>query len=136
MRFSLDGTSFLRRVRIDFTDSFLGEKGRSHAYNDTNGLGSDQAHYDPDLAHPAVGYKDVQAGPTLPAGVSERKLLTKIDLRVIPVLSILYLLAFLDRTNIANAAVFGLAGDLGLVGNQYNNALVIFFGKPLGVACP
>lgn len=37
----------------------------------------------------------------------ERRLLAKIDLRLIPVLSILYLLAFVDRTNIANAAVYG-----------------------------
>lgn len=51
----------------------------------------------------------------------------KIDLHVIPVLCVLYLLAFLDRVNIANANVFGLSGDLGLEGNEYNTALVIFF---------
>lgn len=39
----------------------------------------------------------------------------------------MYLLAFLDRTNIANASVFGLQGDLGLTGTQYNTALTIFF---------
>lgn len=59
--------------------------------------------------------------------MSERKLITKIDLRVIPVLSVLYLLAFLDRTNIANASVFGLVKDLNLAGNEYNTALTIFF---------
>lgn len=53
--------------------------------------------------------------------------MTKIDLRVVPVLSVLYLLAFLDRTNVANAAVFGLAEDLKLVGHQYQTALMIFF---------
>lgn len=73
--------------------------------------------YDPDLAHPAAGYKDPEVSVAT-TGISERKLLTKIDLRVIPILSVLYLLAFLDRTNIANAAVFGLAKDLGLRGNQ------------------
>ena len=39
----------------------------------------------------------------------------------------MYLLAFLDRTNIANASVFGLNKDLGLIGNQYNTALTMFF---------
>ena len=41
----------------------------------------------------------------------------------------MYLLAFLDRTNIANASVFGLQKDLGLdsSGTQYNTALTIFF---------
>ena len=39
----------------------------------------------------------------------------------------MYLLAFLDRTNIANASVFGLQKDLGLTGDQYNTALTMFF---------
>jgi hypothetical protein len=40
----------------------------------------------------------------------------------------MYLLAFLDRVNIANANVFGLSKELDLVeGNRYNIALVIFF---------
>jgi len=59
--------------------------------------------------------------------IDERKALAKIDLRVVPVLCILYLLAFLDRVNIANAALFGLKQDLKLGGNEYNTALVIFF---------
>jgi len=101
---------------------------KQHAYNETNGLHG-QAGYDPDLAHPAAGYADAEnASPTSPPeGVSERRLLTKIDLRVVPVLSILYLLAFLDRTNVANAAIYGLREELGLVGTQYSTALTIFF---------
>lgn len=39
----------------------------------------------------------------------------------------LYLLAFLDRTNVANAAIFGLQTDLKLKGTQYQTALMIFF---------
>jgi hypothetical protein len=38
--------------------------------------------------------------------VDERKLLRKIDLYLIPWLSLLYLLSFLDRTSIGNAKVF------------------------------
>jgi MFS family permease len=53
--------------------------------------------------------------------------MTKIDLRVIPFLCILYLLAFLDRVNIGNARSFGLAADLDLQNVQYNTALTIFF---------
>jgi MFS family permease len=33
----------------------------------------------------------------------------------------------LDRVNIGNASVYGLVDELGLVGNQYNVALTIFF---------
>jgi len=61
-------------------------------------------------------------------GVDERKLMWKIDLRVVPVLCILYLLAFLDRVNISNAALYGLKTDLNLGnGTKYNTVLVIFF---------
>lgn len=37
------------------------------------------------------------------------------------------MLAFLDRINIGNAAVFGLVEDLNLTGDKYNVALTIFF---------
>ena len=63
-----------------------------------------------------------------PPNTTEAKLVTKIDLHVIPFLCIMYLLAFLDRVNIANANVFGLSAELDLVrDNRYNTALVIFF---------
>lgn len=42
-------------------------------------------------------------------------------------LCFLYLLAFLDRTNIGNAKIAGLAEDLGLSVSQYNATLTIFF---------
>ncbi|KAF3032605.1 hypothetical protein E8E12_003373 [Didymella heteroderae] len=62
-----------------------------------------------------------------PPHTTEAKLLRRIDLHVIPFLCIMYLLAFLDRVNIANANVFGLSKELKLDGNKYNVALVIFF---------
>ena len=57
--------------------------------------------------------------------IDESALMRRIDIRVIPVLVTLYLFTYLDRVNIANAAVYGMANDLGLVGNQYNVALTI-----------
>ncbi|CAK4026936.1 uncharacterized transporter -like [Lecanosticta acicola] len=62
-----------------------------------------------------------------PSHTTERKLVMRIDWHVVPFLCILYLLAFLDRVNIANANVFGLSKELNLKGNEYNTALVIFF---------
>ncbi|KAF2433664.1 MFS general substrate transporter [Tothia fuscella] len=58
---------------------------------------------------------------------AEKKLLRKTDLHVIPILSFLFLLAFLDRTNIGNARIQGLEKDLKMKGNDYNIALFIFF---------
>ncbi|KAK6437774.1 hypothetical protein LTR95_006029 [Oleoguttula sp. CCFEE 5521] len=56
-----------------------------------------------------------------------KKILRKIDLRLIPMLTLLYLLSFLDRGNIGNAKIEGLAEDLNLTGAQYNWCLTAFF---------
>ncbi|KAJ4286869.1 hypothetical protein N0V88_007882 [Collariella sp. IMI 366227] len=56
-----------------------------------------------------------------------KRLIRKIDLRLLPFLALLYLLSFLDRTNIGNARLDTLEKDLGLKNIQYNDALAIFF---------
>ena len=58
---------------------------------------------------------------------AERHLLWKCDVHVIPVLFLMYTLAFLDRINIGNAKIQGLAKELHMTGAQYNLALFIFF---------
>jgi hypothetical protein len=42
-------------------------------------------------------------------------------------LALLYLLSFLDRGNIGNAKIEGLADDLHMTGPQYNWCLTVFF---------
>lgn len=61
--------------------------------------------------------------------LSTKRLLRKIDLHLIPFLAFLYLLSFLDRTNIGNARLDTLEKDLNLDANRlmYNDALSIFF---------
>lgn len=59
-------------------------------------------------------------GPTVFEGVDENAVLRKMDIRLIPMLSALYLLAFLDRGNIGNAKIEGLVEDLHMTGPQYN----------------
>ncbi|KAK2605840.1 hypothetical protein QQS21_003794 [Conoideocrella luteorostrata] len=70
------------------------------------------------------------------AGLSEaekkevdRKLLWKLDLALIPWLCLLYLICFLDRTNIGNAKIAHLERDLGIdpKSMQYAATLIIFF---------
>ncbi|KAF2196329.1 MFS general substrate transporter [Delitschia confertaspora ATCC 74209] len=72
--------------------------------------------------------------PDPDAGLSEeeraaldRKLLWKLDVQLIPWLSFLYLISFLDRTNIGNAKVDGLQEDLKMTNGQYNASLSVFF---------
>ncbi|KAL7336798.1 MFS general substrate transporter [Rhodotorula toruloides] len=57
----------------------------------------------------------------------EKKLYRKVDLRIMPILSLLYLLSFMDRGNIGNARLEGLEKDLKLTSQQYNTALSCFF---------
>jgi len=48
------------------------------------------------------------------------KLVRKIDWHIVPFLALLYLLSYLDRTNIGNARLGGLETDLGMSGLDYN----------------
>ncbi|KAH7921920.1 MFS general substrate transporter [Leucogyrophana mollusca] len=57
----------------------------------------------------------------------DRRIRRKVDLRLLPVLTILYLLSFLDRSNIGNAKIDGMATDLNLSAPGYNDALAIYF---------
>lgn len=61
------------------------------------------------------------------SGVDPKKTLRKMDLHLIPMLSLLYLLSFLDRGNIGNANIEGLSTDLMMTGPQYNWTLTVFF---------
>jgi len=61
------------------------------------------------------------------SGVDEKKLLRKMDWALVPWLSLLYLLSFLDRTSIGNARLYSLEPSLHISDNQYNIALTIFF---------
>ncbi|KAH6654871.1 major facilitator superfamily domain-containing protein [Truncatella angustata] len=57
----------------------------------------------------------------------ERRLVRKIDLYVYPILFVIYMLSFLDRINISNGRIQGLADDIDLSGNRFNIALFIYF---------
>ncbi|KAL8719424.1 MAG: hypothetical protein Q9225_003567 [Loekoesia sp. 1 TL-2023] len=57
----------------------------------------------------------------------EKVLVAKIDLRLLPMLIIMYLMNYLDRNNIAAARLAGLEDELNLTGTQYLTALSILF---------
>ncbi|KAL4750637.1 hypothetical protein BDW72DRAFT_203767 [Aspergillus terricola var. indicus] len=57
----------------------------------------------------------------------QKRVLRKMDLRLIPMLALLYLLAFLDRGNIGNAKIEGMLDDLNMSGPEYNWCLTVFF---------
>lgn len=59
--------------------------------------------------------------------VEDHRLLRKVDRRLLPVFTLLYLLSFLDRSNIGNAKIDGMTTDLGVSPASYNTALAIYF---------
>ncbi|KAF8641172.1 hypothetical protein AX17_000807 [Amanita inopinata Kibby_2008] len=59
--------------------------------------------------------------------IDERKLIRRIDWHIIPWLSILYLLSFLDRGSIGNAKLYSLEQDIGITDKQYLIGLTVFF---------
>ncbi|KAL6302068.1 MFS general substrate transporter [Sparassis latifolia] len=63
----------------------------------------------------------------IPEGVVPARVLRKLDWHLLPFVSALYLLSFLDRSNIGNAKVAGLTKSLNLTGVQYNLCSAVFF---------
>lgn len=57
----------------------------------------------------------------------DRRITRKLDRRLMPWLFGLWLLAFIDRSNIGNARIDGLAEDLHLDSNKFNIALAVFY---------
>jgi hypothetical protein len=46
--------------------------------------------------------------------INEKALLRKLDYRLLPPLTILYLLSFLDRSNVGNARLEGMADEINM----------------------
>lgn len=49
------------------------------------------------------------------------------DARLLPVLALLFLLSFLDRTNVGNAKILGLKPDLKIDDAQYTHGLAVYY---------
>jgi hypothetical protein len=56
--------------------------------------------------------------------------------RILPILSLLFLCSFLDRTNVGNAKIIGLERDLGLTNLQYNQGLAVFYATYIARLAP
>ncbi|KUJ10459.1 major facilitator superfamily transporter [Mollisia scopiformis] len=89
-----------------------------------------------------INLKDIEASKETVAASSEgsvgpavshygqeatHRLLRKLDWRLLPFLCLIYMLCFLDRTNIGNARLDNMEVDLHMGGLDYNVALSIFF---------
>ncbi|KAK6062758.1 major facilitator superfamily transporter [Seiridium cupressi] len=68
------------------------------------------------------GEEDIYIDPA-----KERKLLWKCDIYLTSLLTISFLSAYLDRSNIGNAAVAGMLPDLGMSSQDLANAILMFY---------
>lgn len=67
---------------------------------------------------------------------TDKKLVRRIDIHLLPLLIIMYLLNFLDRANLAQARQGSLEEDLGMKGTDFNKATSIFFAGYLLMQLP
>ncbi|KAF4950354.1 hypothetical protein FSARC_13218 [Fusarium sarcochroum] len=63
----------------------------------------------------------------VPGTAEERQLVRKADMVLLPLLWWMYILAYLDRGNIANANAAGMSEDLGMSESQYSLLVSLFF---------
>ncbi|KAK4046845.1 hypothetical protein OIO90_006421 [Microbotryomycetes sp. JL221] len=79
---------------------------------------SDRASTDEDHDFGNIAYTDEE----------ERQLVRKLDWALLPGLTFLYLLSFLDRANVGNAKLYGMLEDLNITdGSVYNTSLALYF---------
>ena len=74
------------------------------------------------VTHTTVDALELEPNPAL-----DRKIKWRRDVVLIPILGLMYLVMFLDRTNIANARIEGLEKGLNMPSNGYNVALTLFY---------
>ncbi|KAL3442359.1 major facilitator superfamily domain-containing protein [Aspergillus insuetus] len=75
--------------------------------------------------------EDPKAQVISPSDLTEsekRKIIRRIDLRLLPILGVMYSISLIDRTNLGLALVAGMQEDLGLaVGDRYTIIVMLFF---------
>ena len=76
-------------------------------------------------------YEAIEIDPAL-----DRRITRKFDTHVVPWLFGLWLLAFIDRSNIGNARIDGLNTDLKLDGDKFNIALTVFYVPYILIGVP
>lgn len=61
----------------------------------------------------------------------QRRIVRRVDVRLVLVLGALYAVSLMDRTNLGNAVIAGMAVDLKLIGARYSIITLIFFVRML-----
>jgi len=65
-----------------------------------------------------------------------RRLLLKLDIRILPVLTLLFLCSFLDRTNVGNAKTYNLELAVHMTDFQYETGLAVYYATYIASEIP
>lgn len=72
--------------------------------------------------------KEAALDPAITDATHDRRIIRRVDWHVLPWLAALYAWSLIDRTNMGNARIEGMAAELGLnIGARYSIALLVFF---------
>ncbi|KAJ3544452.1 hypothetical protein NM208_g3042 [Fusarium decemcellulare] len=83
-----------------------------------------------------VAQTDIEQDEEFTRG-EQRKIIHKVDRRLLIILGLMQAVSFLDRANMSNAAVAGMTRDLHLdVGNRYSIVLLVFFAPYVALQLP
>lgn len=67
---------------------------------------------------------------------AEKKLLLKLDAFFVPIIMLVYLSCFLDRTNIGNVKVAGMPQDINASAQEFSTAVSIFYATYVAFEAP
>ncbi|ODV91339.1 hypothetical protein CANCADRAFT_148212 [Tortispora caseinolytica NRRL Y-17796] len=79
---------------------------------------------------------DPQADLQVDQQANLSRIFRKLDLWILPMISSMYLMSFLDRTNVGYANVAGMSKDLGMTPHQYSIGLSVFFAAYVSLETP
>ncbi|KAL2440832.1 High-affinity nicotinic acid transporter [Exophiala dermatitidis] len=91
---------------------------------------SEAIHHEINIADDNVGHEVEPKAPILSefSVQEQRKILRRIDLRILPIVGAVYCISLIDRTNLGAANIAGMAKDLELTtGMRYSTVTLVFF---------
>ncbi|KAF1942948.1 MFS general substrate transporter [Clathrospora elynae] len=82
------------------------------------------------------GSEELEAGFVDEDGTLGKRVLFKMDVRILPVLALLFLCSFIDRTNVGNAKILGLEKSIHVNDHQYAIGLCVFYATYIASELP
>ncbi|KAE8848735.1 hypothetical protein PTNB73_05507 [Pyrenophora teres f. teres] len=95
----------------------------------------EKMHQDEKLERASGGSEQLEAGFTEDSRLV-KGLLYKMDCHILPVLALLFLCSFIDRTNVGNAKILGLEKDININDHQYSIGLCVFYATYIASELP